>query len=104
MIFRLFLALTLSVSLSACVSLLPNPAPASAVYRLASNPSPVTKVLNPEIVRIDRPSASQVFNTTDIVVVQGDQKLSTIAQAQWSETTPIAVSYTHLTLPTIYSV
>ena len=95
MMFRLLLALGLSlglsVSLSACVSLLPDPAPAPSVYRLASNPATVTKVLNPEIVRIDRPSASQVFNTTDIVVVQGDQKLSTIAQAQWSETMPIII-------------
>ena len=91
MMFRLPLALLLSASLTACVSVLPDPAAAPSVYRLATNPSQATKVSNPEIIRIDRPSATQVFNSTDIVVVQGDQKLSKIAQAQWSEATPIII-------------
>ena len=91
MIFRLFLALTLSVSLSACVSLLPDPAQSRSVYRLASSPSPVTKISAPEIIRIDRPTTTQVFNSTDIVVTKGEQKLSTIANAKWSEATPIII-------------
>ena len=91
MMFRLLLALILSVSLSACVSLLPDPAPSSAIYRLDRNASPVAKSANAEVVRIDRPTATQVFNSTNIVVTKGEQQLSAIANAKWSEATPIII-------------
>ena len=91
MMTRLFLILTLSTGLSGCVSLLPAPAPASSVYRLASSVQPAPKIANPEIIRIDRPSATQVFNSTDIVVIREGQKLATIAQAKWSEATPVII-------------
>ena len=94
MMFRLLLTLGLAVSLSACLSLLPNPAPAPSVYRLESTPSPVAKAADAEIIRVDRPAATQIFNTTAIVVMQGDQKLSTIAQAQWAEASPIIIQST----------
>ncbi len=94
MMFRLLLALVVSVSLSACLSLLPDPAPAPSIYRLNSTPTPVAKAANAEIIRVDRPAATQIFNTTAIIVTQGDQKLSTIAQAQWAEASPVIIQST----------
>ena len=91
MMSRLFLILTLSAGLSGCVSILPDPAPAPSVYRLASSVQPAPKIGNPETIRIDRPSATQVFNSTDIVVIRDGQKLATIAQAKWSEATPVII-------------
>ncbi len=88
---RPLMILALSASLSACVSVLPDPAPAPSVYRLASNSNTVAAAAHAEIVRIDRPSSTQIFNSSDIVVTEDDQKLSAVAQAKWSETTPIMI-------------
>jgi len=88
---RLLMILSLSASLSACVSILPDPAPAPSVYRLASNSNAVVAAANAEIIRIDRPSSTQIFNSSDIIVTDDGQKLSSVAQAQWSEVTPIII-------------
>jgi len=88
---RPLMILALSASLSACVSILPDPAPAPSVYRLASNSNAVAAAANAEIIRLDRPSATQIFNSSDIVVTEGGQKLSAVAQAKWSEVTPIII-------------
>lgn len=71
-----------------CVSLLPEPAPPPNIYRLVTSIPAVEKVASPEIIRVDRPTAPQLYNANDIVVTMDGQKLSTIAQAKWSETTP----------------
>ncbi len=91
MISRPLLISAICSSLTACVSILPDPAPAPSVYRLATSAQPASKLANAEIVRVDRPSATQIFNSSDIVVTQGGQKLSAIAQAQWSEVTPVVI-------------
>jgi len=91
MMSRLLIALTVSVSLSACLSVLPDPAPAPSVYRLETSTQLADKTPNAEIIRVDRPSATQVFNSTNIVVTRGDQKLSSVAMAKWSEATPIII-------------
>lgn len=88
---RLLMILSLSASLSACVSILPDPAPAPSVYRLASSSNAVAAAANAEVVRIDRPAATQIFNSSDIVVTEDGQKLSAVAQAKWSEATPIII-------------
>jgi len=88
---RLLMIFALSASLSACVSILPDPAPAPSVYRLATSSNAVAAGPNAEIVRIDRPSATQIFNSSDIVVTEDGQKLSAVAQAKWSEATPIII-------------
>ena len=85
---RLLLALGLSASLSGCLSILPDPAPAPAVYRLASSAQPADKLANAEHIRVDRPTTTQVFNSNNIVVTQDGQKLSSIAKAKWSQATP----------------
>lgn len=88
---RPFIALLTAASLSACVSILPEPAPAPSVYRLVSSAQPADKLANAELIRVDRPSANQIFNSSDIVVSQNSKKLSAVAQAKWSEVTPIVI-------------
>ena len=91
MMSRTLMTLALCTSLSACISVLPDPAPAPSVYRLASSAQAADKASNAEIIRVDRPTATQIFNSSDIVVTQGGQKLSAIAQAKWSEATPVVI-------------
>ncbi len=87
-------ALALSSSLAACVSILPDPAPAPAVYRLSTSVQPAQKATDAEIIRVDRPASTQIFNTNDIVVTHDGQKLSAVAQANWAEVTPIVIQGT----------
>jgi len=94
MMSRIFLTLTLCTSLSACVSILPKPDPSSTVYRLASYAQPVETSANAENIRIVRPTAAQAFNSRDIVVTKDGQKLSRIAEAQWSQQTPDLIQNT----------
>jgi len=90
----LILSILAGLSLSACVSILPDPAPAPAVYRLQSSLTSIAKAPNPETIRIDRPSANQIFNSNDIVVTMDGQKLSAVAQANWAEVTPLVIQET----------
>jgi ABC-type uncharacterized transport system auxiliary subunit len=80
-----------ALALSGCVSILPEPDPAPAVYRLSTNLTSVDKIGSPELIRVDRPGASQIFNSNDIVVSMDGQKLSAVAQANWSEVTPVTI-------------
>ncbi len=94
MMFRTLLILAATSGLSACFSVLPDPAPAASVYRLETRAEPAAKVPNAEIIRVDRPSANQIFNSSDIVVIRGGKTLSAIAQAKWSEATPVIIQNT----------
>jgi len=84
----------MGLCLSGCFSVLPDPKPANIIYRLSSDMSPVAKLPTAEAIRIDRPLASQVFNSNDIVVTSDGQKLSVIAQANWAETAPVMIQST----------
>lgn len=84
----------MGLCLSGCFSVLPDPKPANIIYRLSSDMSPVAKSPTAEAIRIDRPLASQVFNSNDIVVTSDGQKLSVIAQANWAETAPVMIQST----------
>jgi cholesterol transport system auxiliary component len=81
----------MGLGLSGCFSVLPDPKPANIIYRLSSEVWPVAKLPTAEAIRVDRPLASQVFNTNDIVVASGGQKLSVISQANWAETAPVMI-------------
>jgi ABC-type uncharacterized transport system auxiliary subunit len=91
LILRSLLSIGLGVSLSGCFSVLPDPKPANVIYRLSSNAASVTPNANAEIIRIDRPAATQIFNSTDIVVTTDGQKLSVISQANWAEAAPVLI-------------
>lgn len=94
MMYRSFIALGIATSLSACVSLLPPPKPAATIYRLSSSSIAADKYANAEAIRIDRPSANQVFNSNNIIVTKDGKKLSVVAEAHWSEATPILIQST----------
>jgi len=54
-------------------------------------PAPVTANDDAFVVRVDRPQASIVFQTRDIVVSPDGQRLSTVAQAKWAEVMPVLI-------------
>lgn len=84
------LAIGFSMALSAC-SVLPDPAPADTIYRLAAAPKSVANNTEADVIRIDRPSAPIVFQNRDIVVSPDGQRLASASQAKWAEITPILV-------------
>lgn len=84
------LAISLSaISLSGCVSLLPDAAPAKTVYRLLTPEAQVASLPSAVIVRIDRPGGQSVFETRDILVSPDGRRLSSAADAQWAELLPL---------------
>jgi len=85
------LAMALALGLSGCVSILPEPAPAPAVYRLAASNITAESRADAEIIRVDRPSAPTIFQSKDIVVATNGSRLSAVAQANWAETMPILI-------------
>ncbi len=89
---KLIISALLTAALATgCVSILPDPAPPPSVYRLETSATVMDKVANPEIIRVDRPGSPQIFNANDIVVTMDGQKLSAVAQANWSDATPIII-------------
>ena len=88
---KLSLALACFVSLSGCVSLLPEPAPAGTIYRLSKTKQSVPQSINPFVVRVDRPSVSNVFETTDIIVSPDGRRLASASGAEWAELIPVMI-------------
>lgn len=82
------LALTMAaLSISGC-SIIPEPAPANITYRLSVSGDSVPANADATVIRVDRPTATSVFNSRSIVVSPDGRRLSTAAQAQWPEGTP----------------
>lgn len=90
-----FMKLSLSalavVSLSACVSLIPDPKPSEAIYRLSPATVSVPQSPSAKVVRIDRPSVSSVFETRSILVSPDSRRMASASGAQWSEIIPVMV-------------
>ncbi|GLQ19300.1 ABC-type transport auxiliary lipoprotein family protein [Algimonas porphyrae] len=84
---RPFLLAIATSALAGC-SIIPDPAPADIIYRLSLSGESVPASPNATVIRVDRPSATSVFNTRSIVVSPDGRRLSTAAQAQWPEGTP----------------
>jgi len=78
------------LSLGAC-SVLPEPAPADSIYRLTSLTESIQASSQATIIRVDRPVASVVFQSRDIVVSPDGQRLASAAQAKWIETMPTLI-------------
>jgi len=92
MIRALALSLT-TLTVSAC-SIIPDPAPASIVYRLNLSGDSVPAMEDATVIRVDRPASTSAFNTTSIVVSPDGRRLSTVAQALWPEGTPTMLQET----------
>ncbi|MEM7729771.1 MAG: ABC-type transport auxiliary lipoprotein family protein [Pseudomonadota bacterium] len=78
----------------AACSILPDPAPANIVYRLALSGEGVMPAPGATVIRVDRPSASSVFNGKSIVISPDGRRLSRAAQAEWTEGTPTMLQET----------
>ena len=78
------------VGLSGC-NVLPDPLPADTIYRLRSMPQTVEAYDDASVIRVDRPSASIVFQSRDVIVSPDGQRLASAAQAKWSEVMPVLV-------------
>jgi len=85
------LAVLLPIVLSACVSILPDPEPADAIYRLSSTGEAVTANANAVVMRVDRPIASTVLAGRDIVISREDRELVTAGGARWAEAIPVLI-------------
>jgi len=77
--------------ITGCSSILPDPAPAPAVYRLSTAQQNVSQSLSAMVVRVDRPNASNVFETTNIIVSPDGRRLSAAGGAKWSELIPVLI-------------
>jgi len=77
----------LALAVSAC-SVLPDPAPADTIYRLTSLNKSVPAASTATVIRVDRPVASVVFQSRDIVVSPDGRRLASAAQAKWIATMP----------------
>lgn len=77
-----------TLALAAC-SILPEPAPAAIIYRLAPMGEAVEARADATVVRIDRPGGSTVFNTNDILVTPDGRRMRAAAQARWSQAIPL---------------
>lgn len=84
---RSFAFTIVALSIAGC-SIIPKPAPADIVYRLSVSGESVPANADAAVIRVDRPSATSVFNSRSIVVSPDGRRLSTAAQAQWPEGTP----------------
>ncbi len=81
------LALAVTMMVTAC-SIIPDPAPADIIYRLSLSGDSVQPDPGARVIRVDRPSATNAFNTRSIIVSPDGRRLSTAAQAKWPESTP----------------
>jgi len=79
------------VSLSACVSLLPDPEPADLVYRIDNNVNFVEAGANAPSLRIDRPTVAIALRGRDIIISQADRSLSVASGAMWADDIPTLV-------------
>lgn len=80
-----------ALSLSACVSVLPDPAPADTIYRLSPSAAGVPQSPSAKVVRIDRPSVSAIFETRSILVSPDGRRLLAAEGAKWTEIIPVMV-------------
>ena len=92
-----------SLNLTACSvsTILPEPAPANNVYRLTSStdsvaPSAAVPSRNGYTVRIDRPSAAKALQGNDLLVVQDQNQLISIARSEWADSLPTLIQRSFL--------
>lgn len=74
--------------LSACVSVLPDPGPANAIYRLNVTPQKVDPSVSAPIIRIDQPTAARLIGTRKIIVSPDAQRLAVAGGAEWADSLP----------------
>ena len=83
-----FALLSVAVCLSAC-SVLPDPKPADVIYRISMSGESVAPQLDAKVIRVDRPSGSMVFNSSDIVASPDGRRMRQVARARWDQPIPM---------------
>ncbi len=76
------------ISLTACVSLLPEPKLADVVYRLETNVQSSVAQTGAPVIRIDRPTVGAELRGADIVLSGLEAQLTIADGAVWSDTIP----------------
>jgi len=80
--------------LGGCLSsVLPDAAPADAVYRLSVEGEPVTPHAGAVVMRIDRPTVPKELVGQGIVVSPDGQRMATAARASWAEPIPFIIQH-----------
>ncbi len=78
----------MTVLISGCLSVLPDPKPADVMYRFQPVDNIVPAASNARIIRIDRATASKAYNGQDIIVTSGPLRLAAASGARWAESLP----------------
>lgn len=85
------LGLTLLAAIAAtsgCVSVLPDPEPANAIYRLNMPATKLEAMRSAPIIRIDQPAAARMVGTRKIIVSPDAQRLAIAGGAEWADALP----------------
>lgn len=77
-----------ALTLSGCMSLLPDPAPADTIYRLSAANEGVPQSPDAKVIRIDRPKAASILQGQDVIISPDGRRLASAAQAKWAESIP----------------
>ncbi len=85
-----------ALSVTACVSILPDPAPADVIYRLQSSAETVSPAPDAKVFRIDRPTAPVSLIRDDIVVSPGGGTLAIAGSAKWAQSIPELIQHSFM--------
>lgn len=88
---KAYLKLALMAALmatSGCVSVLPDPEPANAIYRLSMPAPKLNAAISAPIIRIDQPAAARMVGTRKIIVSPDAQRLAIAGGAEWADALP----------------
>lgn len=85
-----------ALTLSACVSVLPDPDPAGTVYRLTTDAVRVTPNTSAPVIRIDTPSASRLLAGRQIIVSPDAKRVAVAGNAEWADALPKLIQQSFL--------
>lgn len=81
-------AFVLAASIGGCVSVLPEPDPANAIYRLSSNLQKAEYNASAPVIRVETPSADRLVGTRRIVVSPDANRMAIAGGAEWADSLP----------------
>ena len=93
---RLMFASGVVLALAGCVSILPDPEPASVVYRLETPSVTAAPAADAQIFRIDRPTAPIGLVNDRIIVSPDGKTLTRIVQANWAQSIPELIQHSFM--------
>ena len=85
-----------ALTMSACVSILPDPVPASIVYKLETPSETAVPLPGAKIYRIDRPTAPIGLINDRIIVSPDGDTLSMVERANWAQSIPELIQHSFM--------